>query len=79
MRTREHQRVWTRYRSFGRSLRWEVEYEFLDGWSRATWPIPKWARSPAAGIIGEAIPVRKRLTWLRVPLSPWRDIRTGGR
>ena len=75
MMMRRSHRIWTRFYSFGRSLRWEIEYELQPGWTKATWEIPSWAASPTASIIGDWEEVRRRFTWFHVPVSPWRNPR----
>ena len=57
-------------------LRWEYEYELIEGY-RAPWAdqVPMWAQSPIAGIVGTWRGVRRRLTTRRgIPLDSWREL-----
>ena len=57
-------------------LRWEYEYELIEG-HRAPWAddIPPWAQSPTAGIVGTWRGVRRRLATRRgIPLGRWRAV-----
>lgn len=51
---------------------WQDEGVLQPGWSTATWEIPTWAKSD--GIVGEWKIDRTRLTWFRIPLTPWRQV-----
>lgn len=60
---------------FLRPLRWQYDYELVEGY-RAPWAadIPTWAQSPTAGIVGTWRATRRRLTLFHIPVWGWRGL-----